>query len=67
MEKDLMIPLSCYANYIRNIGEKQPVDFTEEKSKFLFYLKKMGIYWRGMYLTLAKANSDPSFGYEKHK
>jgi len=44
MEKDLMIPLSCYANYIRNIGEKQPVDFTEEKSKFLFYLKKMGIY-----------------------
>lgn len=67
MEKDLMIPLSYYANCIRNIGEKQPVDLTAEKSKLLLYLKKMGIYWGRAYLTLAKANSDPSLGLEKHK
>lgn len=66
MEKDLMIPLSCYANCIRNIGEKQPVDLTAEKSNLLFYLKKMGIYWGRMSLTLAKANSDPSLCFEKH-
>lgn len=66
MEKDL-IPLSCYANCIRNIGEKQPVDLTEEKSKLLFYLKKMGICWGRTYLALAKANSDPSLGFERHK
>lgn len=44
MEKDLMIPLSCYANCIRNIGEKQPVDLTAEKPQLLLCLKKMGIY-----------------------
>lgn len=42
-------------------------DLTEEKSKLLFYLKKMGIYWGRTYLALAKANSDPSLGFERHK
>lgn len=36
MEKDL-IPLSCYANCIRNIGEKQSVSLTAEKSKPVFF------------------------------
>lgn len=62
-----MIPLSCYANCIRNIGEKQPVDLTEEKSNLLFYFKKMGVYWGRTYLNSDKANSDPSLGFEKHK
>lgn len=66
MEKDLMIPLSCYANCIRNIGEKQSVDLTAEKPNLLFYLKKMGMYWGRTSLTLAKADSDPSLGFEKH-
>lgn len=57
MEKDL-IPLSCYANCIRNIGEKQSVNLTAEKSKPVFYWEKMGIYWGWTQLTLAKANSD---------
>lgn len=50
MEKDLMIPLSYYANCIRNIGEKQPVDLTEKKFQAAFLLK-MGIYWGRTYVT----------------
>lgn len=67
MGKDLMIPLSCYANWVRNIGGKQAVHWTGEKSKLLLHLKKMGIYWGRTDLAWAKGNSDPSFGLENHK